>query len=46
MAQAKTNDTVKVHYTGRLNDGTVFDSSMEREPLQFTLGEGQVIPGF
>ena len=46
MAQAKTNDTVKVHYTGRLNDGTVFDSSVEREPLQFTLGEGQVIPGF
>ena len=46
MAQAKPNDTVKVHYTGRLNDGTVFDSSAEREPLQFTLGEGQVIPGF
>ncbi len=46
MAQAQTNDTVKVHYTGRLNDGTVFDSSVEREPLQFTLGEGQVIPGF
>lgn len=46
MAQAKTNDTVKVHYTGRLSDGTVFDSSVEREPLEFTLGEGQVIPGF
>jgi peptidylprolyl isomerase len=46
MAQAKPNDTVKVHYTGKLNDGTVFDSSIEREPLQFTLGEGQVIPGF
>ncbi|QIZ71154.1 FKBP-type peptidyl-prolyl cis-trans isomerase [Oxynema aestuarii] len=46
MAAAKTGDTVKVHYTGKLEDGTVFDSSVEREPLQFTLGEGQVIPGF
>lgn len=43
---AKTGDTVKVHYTGKLDDGTVFDTSNEREPLQFTIGEEQVIPGF
>ncbi len=46
MAQAKTGDTVHIHYTGRLEDGTVFDSSQDREPLSFTLGEGRVIPGF
>jgi peptidylprolyl isomerase len=44
--QAKSGDTVQVHYTGRLNDGTVFDSSVERDPLQFTIGEDQVIQGF
>src|SRR5262245_1236949 len=46
MAQAQVGDMVKVHYTGRLADGTIFDSSMEREPLEFTLGGGELIPGF
>jgi len=44
MTQAKNGDTVRINYTGRLADGTQFDSSGS-EPLQFTLGEGQVIPG-
>jgi peptidylprolyl isomerase len=42
----KDGKTVKVHYTGTLGDGTVFDTSVEREPLEFTMGEGRVIPGF
>jgi peptidylprolyl isomerase len=46
MAPAKKGDTVKIHYTGTLDDGSVFDSSLEREPLQFKLGSGQVIAGF
>ncbi len=46
MSQAKTGDTVKIHYTGTLDDGTEFDSSANRDPLQFELGSGQVIPGF
>lgn len=45
MAQAKRGDAVRIHYTGKLDDGTVFDSSREREPLEFTLGEGRIIPG-
>jgi len=46
MTQAKDGDTVKIHYTGRLQDGSVFDSSSGSEPLQFNIGSGQVIPGF
>ncbi|MFP4355533.1 MAG: peptidylprolyl isomerase [Phycisphaerae bacterium] len=46
MPEAKSGDQVSVHYTGKLTDGTVFDSSEGREPLDFTLGQGQVIPGF
>lgn len=46
MAQAKLGDTVRINYTGRLTDGTIFDTSRNRHPLQFTLGKGQVITGF
>jgi peptidylprolyl isomerase len=46
MSQAKSGDTVKIHYTGTLEDGTTFDSSQGRDPLEFEIGSGQVIPGF
>ncbi|MCD6454437.1 MAG: peptidylprolyl isomerase [Candidatus Aminicenantes bacterium] len=46
MVKAKIGDKVKVHYTGKLEDGTVFDSSREGEPLEFTIGSGEIIPGF
>ena len=46
MAQVKHGDTVKIHYTGKLEDGTIFDTSAKRDPLQFIIGEGQVISGF
>jgi peptidylprolyl isomerase len=45
MTQAKRGDTVRINYIGRLTDGTQFDTSEGREPLQFTLGAGQVISG-
>ena len=46
MQQVKKGDTVNVHYHGKLTDGSTFDSSEGREPLQFTAGNGQVIKGF
>ena len=46
MSEVKTGDTVQVHYTGKLETGEQFDSSRERDPLQFTLGNGELIPGF
>ena len=46
MSKVKDGDTVKVHYTGKLEDGTVFDSSKEDEPLELTIGAGNVIEGF
>ena len=46
MTKVKDGSNVKVHYTGKLTDGTVFDSSEGREPLAFTIGAGMMIPGF
>ncbi len=46
MAQAKHGDTVQIHYTGKLDDGFVFDTSLEREPLEFKIGAGFVLEGF
>lgn len=45
MTQAKRGDTVQIHYTGTLTDGTVFDSSEGRDPLEFEVGSGMIIPG-
>ncbi|MDD7914698.1 FKBP-type peptidyl-prolyl cis-trans isomerase [Polaribacter ponticola] len=46
MSQVKENNTVKVNYTGKLSSGEVFDTSEGKEPIEFTLGEGRLIPGF
>ena len=46
MALAKNGDTVKVHFTGKLENGTTFDSSSGGEPLELTIGDGKLIPGF
>ncbi|AUC77501.1 peptidylprolyl isomerase [Olleya sp. Bg11-27] len=46
MSQVKENSAVKVNYTGKLSDGQIFDSSEGKEPIEFTLGQGQLIPGF
>lgn len=46
MRQAKIGDTVRVHYRATLDDGSVFDETFDRGPLRFTIGGGQLIPGF
>jgi len=46
MSQAKNGDAVKIHYTGKLEDGFEFDSSKDKEPIAFVIGKGEVIPGF
>jgi len=46
MPEAKKSDKVKVHYTGKLENGMVFDSSLDREPLEFEIGKGDIIQGF
>lgn len=45
IQEAKSGDTVRIHYTGKFDDGTEFATSINDDPLQFTIGEGQVIPG-
>ena len=45
MSKVKSGDTVRIHYTGTLLDGTEFDNSLDREPLEFTVGSGHVISG-
>ncbi len=46
MGQAKHGDTIRVHYTGKLEDGTEFDSSRDKDPIEFKVGSGSLIPGF
>ena len=46
MEPAKIGDSVKVHYTGKFEDGIVFDTSRDKEPFEFIIGENMVIPGF
>ncbi len=46
MTKAKIGDTVSVHYMGKLDDGTVFDTTLTHEPVEFTIGAHEVIPGF
>lgn len=46
MSEVKNDDKVKIHYTGKLKDGSIFDSSEGREPLEFTVGGNMVVPGF
>ena len=46
MTKVKANDVIKVHYTGKLTDGEVFDSSVDRDPIEFTVASGQMIKGF
>lgn len=46
MEEARSGDTVRVNYTGKLEDETVFQTSMDREPLEFTIGQERVIPAF
>ncbi|MGJ8745159.1 FKBP-type peptidyl-prolyl cis-trans isomerase [Polaribacter sp.] len=46
MSQVKENNTIKVNYTGKLTDGQIFDTSEGKEPVEFVLGQGRLIPGF
>jgi peptidylprolyl isomerase len=46
MPKVKDGDAVKIHYTGTLKDGTEFDTSVGGDPMEFTVGEGKLIPGF
>ena len=45
MSKAKNGDKIRIHYTGKLEDGNVFDNSKERQPLEFVVGDGEVMPG-
>ena len=46
MERVRAGDTVKVHYVGKLDDGSIFDASSDRDLLEFTIGDGRIIPGF